>query len=154
MIRRIAGTLGLILAVVVMVRADGGPSTADYTVSADDRAELERGEWRVVAMTSRGKEIPKNLLEQRDLRMAFKGNKLIQNFAAVKGGDSRDIPLKINAAAMPREIEWRQSAKISYVGIYKLENGTLTIALGRGERPKDFSPETAYVLYVLKRVKP
>jgi uncharacterized protein (TIGR03067 family) len=153
MIRRIAGALGLILAVVVMVRADGGPSTADYTVSADDRAELERGEWRVVAMTSRGKEIPKNLLEQRDLRMVFKGNKLIQNLN-VKGGDSRELPVKINAAAMPREIEWKQSAKISYVGIYKLENGTLTIALGRGERPKDFSPENAYATYTLKRFKP
>src|SRR5581483_2372354 len=112
MIRRIAGAFGLVLTLVALVRADGGPTTADYTVNADDRAELERGEWRVVAMTSRGKEIPKALLEQRDMRMVFKGNKLVQNVVAAKGGN-RESPLKINAAAYPREIEWTYSAKIS-----------------------------------------
>jgi uncharacterized protein (TIGR03067 family) len=149
--------MGLMLAMVALVRADGGGSSADYTFANDDRVELERGEWRVVGMTSRGKELPKDLLEQRDLRMMFKGNTLTQKGILGKDGGkgpNRDSSFKLNPTAHPKEIDWSLNTKAMNLGIYELEGDTLKIAFGRGQRPKDFSPESAATIYTLKRVKP
>src|SRR5580700_1346522 len=110
MTRRIAGTLGLVLAMAALIRADGGGNMADYSIITDDRAELERGEWRVAAMTTRGKEIPKNLFEKRDVRMVFKDNKLTQSVSVAKGGN-RESPYKLNSTSSPKEIEWALNAK-------------------------------------------
>jgi uncharacterized protein (TIGR03067 family) len=156
--RRIIACVGLALAMVALVRADGGDDPAEYTrIGGDDRAELERGEWRIVGITARGKELDKDLLEQRDMRMVFKGNTLTHKGVLTKDGgkgSDRNSSFKLSPNTHPKEIDWSLNAKTVNLGIYDLEGDTLKIAFGRGQRPKDYSPESAATIYVLKRVRP
>jgi uncharacterized protein (TIGR03067 family) len=145
--------IGVALALAALVRADGGGDSGAYTlVGADDRAELERGEWRVVEMTSGGRERPKAQLEQNDMRMVFKNGRLHTKIvgAPTRGGDMR---VTLYPDSTPKQIEWELTPKHKNLGIYKLEGDKLTIAVGL-QRPTEFSPEKATSFYVLKRVNP
>jgi uncharacterized protein (TIGR03067 family) len=148
--RRLLAGLGLVLAFGALVRADGGDSSAAYQFVADDnRAELERGEWRIVGMKFRGMEYPADVLENGDVRLIFKGHKLTMKQA---GGPGSSCPFKLNPTG-PNEIDWMLEPGRSR-GVYELKNGTLKIAVGTKERPKNFSGEGDVMLYILKRVQP
>src|SRR5687768_16967632 len=99
----------LLLGVVVLVRADGGDSSSNYALvgGGDDQAALERGEWRVVGAISRGKELPKELLEKMEMRMVFKGNTLSQKSGGPgAAARTRDTTFKLNSNGRPKEIDW------------------------------------------------
>src|SRR5437667_6172125 len=105
--KRILAPLGVLLAWVALARADGGGDSSAYTlVGSDDRAALERGEWQMVGLISRGKEAPKELVERFDMRLVFKGNTLTQKSAAAAAVRKRDTPFKLNANGKPKEIDW------------------------------------------------
>src|SRR4029079_12090427 len=100
---------GLLLAMAALARGDGGGDSADYTlVRGDESGSLEGGEWRVVAMTLRGKESPRATLERRDRRLAFRGTTITQTTAAPKQS-SRETTFKLIPNTYPREIDWALS---------------------------------------------
>jgi uncharacterized protein (TIGR03067 family) len=151
--RILAGlALALAMAVVAFVRGDGGGDLTEYAFArGDDLAELERSEWRVVELSASGKEFPKEQLEQREMRMVFKDGKLRSKLGNAKSG--AEMPVRLNAAATLRQIEWESKAR-KILGIYQLDKDTLRIAIGRQDRPTDFTPGPDKTVYVLKRVRP
>jgi hypothetical protein len=59
-------SLGLLLALVMLVRASGDVDSGAYTlVTTDDRAELERGEWKIVRVLHRDPEIEMVIIMKR-----------------------------------------------------------------------------------------
>ena len=149
---RILAGLGLALAMaaVTFVRGDGGGDATAYEFTGgDDRAELARGEWRIVAVN--GMEPIDKLGE---MRMIFKDGKLSTNTKGGKG-TTTGLPLRLNLDTAPRQIEWQTKAG-KILGIYQLDRDrdTLKIAFSRQERPADFTPGPDKTVYVLKRVRP
>ena len=150
---RLAVGLVLILAMAALVYADGGDSGAYMLVRSDDRGELERGEWRVVELYSRGNESNKETLKQRDMRMVFRSGGMHTVAFGKEEGRSREMTVTLGLDNTPRQIEWSTTATRKNLGIYKLEGDTLTIAIGP-MRPTDFSHDKKWIVYVLKRVQP
>jgi uncharacterized protein (TIGR03067 family) len=135
-----------------LIFADGGESTATYNlVGADDRAELERGEWAVVKVSTRGKELPPARLQALDMRMVFQGDTLTQKTG---GANARPSTFRLNTNGRPKELDWGLKDVVQSLGIYQLDGDTLKIAMGRGTRPKGFDSDNNSVVYTLKRVAP
>jgi uncharacterized protein (TIGR03067 family) len=142
--------LGLALAFAAFVRGDGGGDPTAYAFrNDDDRAELERGEWRIVELN--GQDRLEGTPEQR---LVFKDGKLSYKTSGAKGKDATNLPLRINPDARPRQIEWPGNTG-RRLGIYQLDGDTLRIAFENNKRPTDFTPAPPYkIVYVLKRVRP
>jgi uncharacterized protein (TIGR03067 family) len=147
--------MNLTLLVLALAVGDGGDSAAAYTFTGGkDRTELERSPWQIVGLIYQGNETPAEQLKRQDMRMTFKGETLA--FDAGKGEKRGTYQVKINPNASPRQLEWTLPTAGSPNGIYRLENGTLTIALSaRGkDRPTSFSDAGIEMVLILKRVQP
>ena len=149
--RRMLLSLGLLLALIALVRADGGGDSGAYTlVTADDRAELERGEWKIVSGSIRGMDLPKEGPVSGEMRLVFKGDVvLVKNIKA----EAQRGRFTLNSNATPKAIDLHIDPKPN-PSIYKLEHDTLTLAIGEGTRPSGFTGKDAVVVFILKRVKP
>jgi uncharacterized protein (TIGR03067 family) len=146
-----ATALGLFLAMAALSRGDGSGDPGAYLlVSADDGTDLARGEWCVVSVNSRGRELPKEIIEKADMRMTFRGNTITQKTSSPKA-KARETTFQLNPSSRPKEIDWALNAQATK-GIYQLENDTLKIAVAP-ERPKDFAGGNTVYVYTLKRVK-
>jgi uncharacterized protein (TIGR03067 family) len=146
--------VNLTLLALALAVGDGGDSPAAYTFTGgDDRTELERGPWQIVGLIRRGSETPAEQLKRQDMRLTFRGEKLDFNVAK---GRLEPYKFTINPNAQPKQLDWTLPTAGSPSGIYRLENGTLTIALGqRGQdRPKSFSGDGVEMVLILKRVQP
>jgi uncharacterized protein (TIGR03067 family) len=147
--------MNLAILALTLAVGDGGSSNDAYEFTgADDRAELERGVWQIVGLTVQGKSIPAESLKQEDLRLTFRGEQLAFSRAQGRAETHR---FKINPNASPRQLEWTLPLIVGDPkGIYRLENGTLTIALGAWgqNRVKSFSDEGIEMVLILKRVAP
>jgi uncharacterized protein (TIGR03067 family) len=133
------------------------------TILADDSATAEakllEGSWKVVAIEADGRKATAKELESlKDGGWTIKGSEVSIEDANAPGRSS----FKLDASKSPKEIdlialEGPQKGK-SMEGIYKLEDGKLTIcvrdvaAAGKG-RPKEFATEadSGLGLIVLKR---
>jgi uncharacterized protein (TIGR03067 family) len=138
---------------LALVCGDGGSSSAAYAFAPlDDRAELERSEWRVVGLNSDGKDSSKWIDAQ--VRWVFKDGTLgVRNPDATAPGNRRTV--KLNPTSKPKQIDLEEIDGGKALGIYCLKNDTLTLAIGRNkERPNDLSPAANVNLFILKRVKP
>ena len=145
--------MSLTLLALALAVGDGGDSSAAYTFTGDDRTEFERGPWQNVGLIRRGSETPAEQLKRQDMRLTFRGEKLDFNVAK---GRLEPYKFTINPNAQPKQLDWTLPTAGSPSGIYRLENGTLTIALGqRGQdRPKNFSDASIEMVLILKRVQP
>jgi uncharacterized protein (TIGR03067 family) len=146
--------MNLTILALALVVGDGGDSSAVYEFAGgDDRAELKRGEWLIVGMTVQGKTIPPEELKGQDLRLRFKGEKVVLTRG---GGKPQQYEITINPHANPRQLNWTLPVFGEPEAIYRLENGTLTIAVpGWGkDRPKSFSDVGIEMVLILKRVQP
>src|SRR5438552_1938284 len=96
--------MNLVLLALALAVADGGDSSAAYTlVGADDRAELERGEWRIVGLLRAGAPVPEEQLKRQDMRLAFKGERL----AFTRGGGKAEAyEFKLNPNGKPKQLDW------------------------------------------------
>jgi uncharacterized protein (TIGR03067 family) len=141
--------LGLIL-------ADGGESTASYNiVGADDRAELERGEWEIVGLKLRnGGEQTKEQLKQQCMRLTFKGETLL--FSNGVGAKPQTYQFEIKPGTVPKQIDWTLPTIGDPKGIYQFDGDALIIAVParRQARPTGFADPNIEMVLTLKRVKP
>ena len=118
---------------------------------ADDKdlKELE-GTYTVVSLENGNKVAGKELTEKMKVR--FKGDSL----TIVIKSDEKISTIKADASQKPHTIdispnEGKEKGK-TFLGIYKLEKGTLTIAYAMsGERPKEFSTENDVTVWKLKQ---
>jgi uncharacterized protein (TIGR03067 family) len=140
--------LALALAAVTFVRGDGGDDSAAYAFRGDDLVELERSEWRIVELNGQDR-----LEGTPERRLVFKDGKLSHKSKDGKGKDAKNLPMRINPDATPRQIEWQNNAGKN-LGIYQLDGDTLRIAFRNNHRPTDFTPGANKIVYVLKRVRP
>jgi uncharacterized protein (TIGR03067 family) len=137
-----------------LIFADGGESTAIYNlVGADDRAELERGEWEIVGLKERnGVVMTKEELQRRQFRLTFKGETLLFS----SGGKPAEFRFTIKPSAVPKQIDWTLATIGSPEGIYQFDGDTLKIAVPtqRKPRPTGFSDPNIEMVLTLKRVQP
>ncbi len=138
----------LALLSLALVCADGGTPTDYAFAPLDDRAQLERSEWRIVSWTGDWGQMPKSILEKRDLRLVFRGDKLTFRDVDFPKG-SHDHTFKLYPHINPKGIDWTFTKGI---GSYHLEKDTLKIAFDLEKRPQDFTPCEHALELVLRRV--
>ena len=147
-------SLGLLLALVMLVRASGDADSGAYTlVSGDDRPEFERGEWQIVELIRRGNANRTEDVRAQEMRVTFKGDKL----AFGRFGKGENYEFKFDPNATPKRLDWTLPTVGGPNAIYQLERGTLKVAVpARGkERPRNFSdPEIEMVIIMKRVVKP
>ena len=120
------------------------------TKEAKKELEKLQGEWKVVSVDFRGKELDADTIKKMKL-LVVKGNE----WMAPSGGN---LSIKrIDPTKNPKELDLVLAAKGMegvYPGIYKLDGDTFTFcrpASGKGERPKDFKAGEEVVVFVFKR---
>ena len=138
-------------------------SASVLTVCAQENAkeqEALQGTWIAVSqqfegdkpMFFDGKHFPKNSAT----KMTFKANKIAVRFETPKDGDY-EWTYKLDPSKKPRQIDivYRMDGKDSkpVLGIFRIENDTLTMCFGEKERPTDFATKAddGRALFVLKR---
>ena len=116
----------------------------------EDRDELEKKGWKIVAMNQGGKDVPKTMIDNLDLAFAFKDGKL-----TVKGANgTKEGTYKVDSSKTPREMDLHiEGEKDDAKAIYELDKETLKIALSKKERPKDFKGGPDVAVFTFERVK-
>jgi uncharacterized protein (TIGR03067 family) len=111
-----------------------------------------QGTWQLQSVTFRGQEAPADMVSKS--RMVIAGNQLTSH-----DGD-RVQPastITVDATRKPGTIDSKLGTGQTIRGIYRLEEGTLTICVGPSgaERPKEFAAKAGMAtrLLVLKPVK-
>jgi uncharacterized protein (TIGR03067 family) len=103
------------------------------------------GTWVAVAGEAFGHKMPEG--EAGGMRITFTAKKAIWQFWTAEGNKSYEGFCRINASAIPNEIDLGQPdnprPKSLGLGIYKIEDDKLTIWMTLMERPKDFSDVAA-----------
>ena len=133
------------------------PVAADDTAAKKALDQLQ-GKWELTEVTEKGRIVDPEKLKKFPLtfdgdqvEMPFDGRKAIKHKVTIRPtGNPREIDFQY-----PPEAEGGQTLP----GIYKIEGGVLTIALGLGKdakRPEKFEstgPPNASVLMVLKKAR-
>ena len=116
----------------------------------EDRAELEKGGWKIVAMNQGGKDVPDTTVKSIDLTFVFKDEKL-----TVKGsGGTKEGTFKIDSSKTPREMDLHiEGEKDDAKAIYEIDKDKLKIALSKKERPKDFKGGPDVAVFTFERAK-
>jgi uncharacterized protein (TIGR03067 family) len=123
--------------------------TATGADDKEDRGDLEKGGWKIVAMNQAGKDVPETTVKNIDLTFVFKDGKLM-----VKGpSGSKEGTYKIDSSKTPREIDLHiEGEKDDANAIYEVDKDKLKIALSKKERPKDFKGGPDVVVFTFERV--
>jgi len=153
-------TTSAILALCALATLAG---RADDAEPPDAKEELKKlqGTWTVTkVITGKAERKPPGIT------YAFDGDKLSRsNPYPGEGKEKRSFQatfdVKVDTAKKPYRIEMAPDAKFKgrigvskVVGIYKIEKGELSLALGRGGQvPKDFSGKDAQVFVMRKEAK-
>lgn len=128
------------------------PAVPAVNPAADDTAKLQ-GTWNAVQIESNGKTLGKDAIGVRDMQFIIEGDRLTipgveagSQGRAGSGGPARRKRFALDPAKTPKAIDLtsldgREKGETS-AGIYKIEDGRLTIALAPAEhpeaRPEDF----------------
>ncbi len=134
----------------------GSVATADESADKKALKELE-GTYLLVAAEGKGVKVTEADLKKvpdADRKLVVKGEQITTYF----NGKENPATVRLNASQTPAAIDFTVTkdgkTDVNY-GIYKLENGTLTIcALEKGdakERPKEFKASGKEYLMVLKK---
>ncbi len=142
------------LANATVVLASLAILAADDTKKED--ADVIKGKWVAVSIKAGGGDAPEELV--KSFKMEFDGKKYVNT----GGGQTEEGGYTIDSSKSPKTIEFDikagSDAGKKQLGIYKIDDGKLTIAValaGATERPKSFGSETdAQVVVVLEREKP
>jgi uncharacterized protein (TIGR03067 family) len=147
---RVSLALLLALVVVSLALGDGGTDTTYTFAPPDDVRELQRGEWKLIAIQRNGIDLPKEELKQLDYCFTFKPDKVLLRYR----GQNKEGTYKVDASKRLKEIDITiDNEKLQCV--FELNKDKLTLALGKTERPKDFKPKrTDQIVFVMERVKP
>jgi uncharacterized protein (TIGR03067 family) len=120
-------------------------------ILADDKdlQELE-GTYTVTSLKKGGREAGKEDTQKTKIR--FKGESL----SIIINGDEKSTQIKVDTSKQPHTIDITPSEGPdkgkTYLGIYKVEMGELTLAFVRtGERPKGFTSDNDVTLMKLKK---
>ena len=118
----------------------------------DDKADtkdLEMGTWKVTNLNKGGKDAPAEILEKAAPTFTFKdGGKLVISNV----GDAKEGTYKLDSTKTPKQFDLKMD-KNPDKAIYEITNDTLKIAIGKNERPKDFTGGADVVVFTLKRMK-
>ncbi len=118
----------------------------------DDKADtkdLETGAWKVTNVNQAGKDAPAEFIEKASLKMTFKdGAELVIDSA----GETKKGTYKLDSTKTPKQFDLKMD-KNPDKAIYELTNDTLKIAIGKNERPKDFTGGPDVIVFTLKRMK-
>ncbi len=128
----------------VRLKQLGGATAA----TGSDKDQMQ-GEWVAVAGLREGQALPQEWLSS--LRLTIKGDKY--DIAWTDGGDAGSIKLKPEAQPKQMDIESNGGGPVE--GIYKMQDGQMTIAYGTegASRPKDFNaaPGTSSLAITYKK---
>jgi len=148
-----------VLAFAIGLVALCGTTKADEEADKKALKELE-GNYLLVGLESKGfklteEDINKNIKED-ERKIVIKGDQII----ATSGGKEDPATIKLDASKKPPQIDitsTKDGKTETNYGIYKLENGVLTIcATEKGEakdRPKEFKADDKSLMIVLKKQK-
>lgn len=134
--------------------------TVSLLVGADDpNDELSRlqGGWRVVSVEHQGEPLP----QAEEVRWVFTGDEFV---VEVAGKSKLRGIIELGPTKAPKQIDRlvtiafrRDFLRFAERGIYRLDDGTLTVCLGEvnQDRPAEFvsKPGSGATLIVLKREK-
>jgi uncharacterized protein (TIGR03067 family) len=143
-------SLALLLSFVIasLALGDSGTDTSYSFIPADDAHELQRGEWKLVALQQNGAELPKAALGQIEIVFTFKPDKILLRSM----GQNKQGTYKVDSSKRLKEMDITID-KEKALCIYELKQDKLTIVLGQKERPKDFKPMGIdQLVFVLERV--
>jgi RNA polymerase sigma factor (sigma-70 family) len=143
-----AGLLGLCVALAILL---GGTrwALADKEAAKDEEKIL--GTWDLVSIMEGGQKAPPEAIKEAKVTFAADGKMTVQ-----QGLREQEFTYKLDPARTPKEFSGTNAKDRTVLGIYKLDEDTLTACYSRtGDRPTEFaSPEgTTIVLEVLKREK-
>ena len=116
----------------------------DKDATGKDTKQLQ-GTWEAVKINS--EELPPD--KDKKITLTFKGNSITSSL-------NKKLKFKIDAGKKPKQIDFYPEDKDQkkVLGIYKLENGTLTICtyhIGMGQpRPKNFRVAPGKEMFVLE----
>jgi uncharacterized protein (TIGR03067 family) len=127
---------------MLMVVAAAWLTVADRPAKKDpvkeERRRLE-GTWTLVAVESRGRQLPEQVLQRTQYKLVIRGNQFLREIR----GRQTTLTFTIDPKQNPRAIDLHMGANNGnrcYRGIYLLEGDTLKIRQGRlgGDRPTSF----------------
>jgi len=140
------------LAVGLLVLVLGSATRAD---EKDEKALKElQGNYRIVGIEAKGLKVTEEDLKKKDSggKMVIKGDQLI---AHDEDGKEDPATIKLDVSQKPPHITITPKDGKSEVmhGIYKFENGVLTICLTEDpkNRPKEFKVEEKNIILTLKK---
>jgi uncharacterized protein (TIGR03067 family) len=144
-------------ALVVGMLALGGAATADENADKTALKELE-GTYLLVSVEGKGQKYTEEDFKKvpdAERKLVVKGDQVVSYFA----GKENPATVKLDASQKPAHLDFTITkdgkTEVNY-GIYKLENGVLTIcALEKDEakdRPKEFKTTGKEFLLVLKKL--
>jgi uncharacterized protein (TIGR03067 family) len=114
-----------------------------------DSADLEKGTWKVTAMSQDGKDVTVDIAKL-NLTFTFKGDTLTIKSA----GEMKEGTFKIDSSKTPKEIDLKMDKdKPADKAIYEINKDTLKIAIGLSDRPTDFKGGPKMAVFTLERQK-
>jgi uncharacterized protein (TIGR03067 family) len=128
------------------------PATAKESAVKDEEKIV--GTWAYVSVEAGGQKLPEEEVKKAKLIFTAEGK-----FTAINSkGEMRRATCKLDPAKKPKEMTTTNEDGKTHLGIYKLDEDTLTICMhqeDRADRPAEFTTKkgTKLVLVVLKREK-
>jgi uncharacterized protein (TIGR03067 family) len=145
-----------VFALAVGLLALGTAAGADEKADKNALKELE-GTYLMIGLEAKGLKLTEDDFKKTpdaDRQMVIKGDQIVSRL----GGKDDPATIKVDAAQKPARIDITSTkggkTEVNY-GIYKLENGVLTICAtvnaDAKDRPKEFKADDKVVVLVLKK---
>lgn len=115
--------------------------------SHDD--QLIQGEWKVVWEEKNGQPLRHGPIWATPL-VKFERDEYVEHWISALMMPVRVGDFKLNANAIPPEIDVQEDFGQTRKGIYTIDGDTLKLCFGAENRPRDFSSQDAKLMYLLR----